>query len=63
MRVGSERTSSVFFLRPRPTFAFSVPEARGLGFNVSLAADTATFGEWNGANYTVMHNVSGSPTQ
>jgi len=57
LRVGSARTSSVFFLRPRPTFAFSVPEARKYGFDVTLAADVATFGEWVGSNYLAMHTL------
>jgi isopenicillin N synthase-like dioxygenase len=58
MRVGSGRTSSVFFLRPRSTFTFSVPNARKYGLNVSLAADTATFGEWIGTNYLSMQTSS-----
>jgi deacetoxycephalosporin-C synthase/deacetoxycephalosporin-C hydroxylase len=62
MRVGSGRTSSVFFLRPRPTFTFSVPKARKYGLNVSLAADTATFGEWIGINYLEMLTHSESQT-
>jgi deacetoxycephalosporin-C synthase/deacetoxycephalosporin-C hydroxylase len=62
LRVGSDRTSSVFFLRPSPTFAFSVPRAREYGLDVSLAADTATFGEWVGTNYIAMHALPGSPT-
>jgi deacetoxycephalosporin-C synthase/deacetoxycephalosporin-C hydroxylase len=63
MRVGSGRTSSVFFLRPRPTFTFSVPSARKYGLDVSLAADTATFGEWIGTNYRAMQTLpeSGTP--
>ncbi len=62
LRVGSERTSSVFFLRPRPSFAFSVVRAKQLGFNVSLAADDATFGDWVGNNYTAMHGPAGPRT-
>jgi deacetoxycephalosporin-C synthase len=50
-RVGSSRTSSVFFLRPNPDFTFSVPRARECGFDVSLPGDTATFNEWIGGNY------------
>jgi isopenicillin N synthase-like dioxygenase len=62
MRVGSGRTSSVFFLRPRPTFTFSVAKAREYGLDVSLAADTATFGEWIGTNYIAMHTHPTSRT-
>ena len=50
-RVGSARTSSVFFLRPNPDFAFSVPRAKELGFDVSLTGETATFNDWIGGNY------------
>lgn len=50
-RIGSARTSSVFFLRPKPEFRFSVPLARSCGLDVNFAADTATFGEWIGSNY------------
>lgn len=62
MRVGSGRTSSVFFLRPRPTFTFSVPNARKYGLNVSIDADTATFGDWIGTNYLAMHTAPESRT-
>jgi deacetoxycephalosporin-C synthase/deacetoxycephalosporin-C hydroxylase len=62
LRAGSDRTSSVFFLRPAPSFAFSVSEARRFGFNVSLGHEHATFGEWVGNNYTAMHGQAGSPT-
>ncbi|MDX3853431.1 2OG-Fe(II) oxygenase family protein [Streptomyces sp. AK02-01A] len=55
MRAGSDRTSSVFFLRPSTDFAFSVPKARSYGLDVSLDAETATFGEWIGTNYVTMH--------
>jgi deacetoxycephalosporin-C synthase len=50
-RVGSSRTSSVFFLRPSSDFAFSVPRARELGFDVSLTGERATFADWIGGNY------------
>lgn len=50
-RVGSARTSSVFFLRPKPDFRFSVPLARASGLEVDFTGDTATFGEWIGSNY------------
>jgi isopenicillin N synthase-like dioxygenase len=50
-RIGSARTSSVFFLRPKPEFRFSVPLARSSGLDVDFSGDTATFGEWIGSNY------------
>ncbi|KAG6018833.1 hypothetical protein E4U41_003555, partial [Claviceps citrina] len=50
-RHGSSRTSSVFFLRPKPSFRFSVPQAVGWGFNVRSPAETTTFGDWLGGNY------------
>ncbi|GAB2793087.1 2OG-Fe(II) oxygenase family protein [Amycolatopsis magusensis] len=50
-RVGSSRTSSVFFLRPNGDFRFSVPRARECGFDVSIPAETATFDDWIGGNY------------
>jgi len=55
LRAGSCRTSSVFFLRPSPSFTFSVPAARKHGFDVSLTGETATFGDWVGTNYLAMH--------
>jgi isopenicillin N synthase-like dioxygenase len=57
LRRGSDRTSSVFFLRPRPSLAFSVSKAREFGLDISIDADTATFGEWIGANYIAMHTL------
>jgi len=57
MRVGSDRTSSVFFLRPRATFKFHVPTARNYGFDVSLRQENGTFGEWVGTNYGEMHTT------
>ena len=50
-RAGSSRTSSVFFLRPRSSFGFSTGLARSLGFDVSIAKENATFGDWIGGNY------------
>lgn len=50
-RVGSSRTSSVFFLRPSGDFTFSVPRARECGFDVDIPAETATFDDWIGGNY------------
>ena len=58
MQIGSERTSSVFFLRPRPTFSFSVPKARQYGLDISLSANTATFADWIGVNYVAMHTMT-----
>ncbi|MDM5179171.1 2OG-Fe(II) oxygenase family protein [Massilia sp. DJPM01] len=54
LRAGSGRNSSVFFLRPSPSFTFSVPEAKKYGLDVCLDTDTATFGEWIGSNYVAM---------
>jgi len=50
-RVGSGRTSSVFFLRPKPDFRFSVPLAKASGLDVDFTENTATFGDWIGGNY------------
>ncbi|AEW98052.1 MULTISPECIES: 2OG-Fe(II) oxygenase family protein [Streptomycetaceae] len=61
MRAGSDRTSSVFFLRPSTDFTFSVPKARAYGLDVSLDTATATFGEWIGDNYVTMHAVPDAP--
>lgn len=61
LRAGSARASSVFFLRPAPTFAFSVARARRYGLDVSLAGDTATFGEWIGNNYETMSQRAAAP--
>ncbi|WP_439373839.1 2OG-Fe(II) oxygenase family protein [Bradyrhizobium sp. DASA03120] len=55
MQAGSERTSSVFFLRPKPSFAFSVAKARQYGLDVSLPIENATFADWIGVNYVAMH--------
>jgi len=60
MRVGSGRTSSVFFLRPTNDFTFSVPKAREYGLDVSLTTDTATFADWIGTNYVTMHALQKS---
>lgn len=54
-RVGSSRTSSVFFLRPRSDFRFSVPCAKAYGLNVSVSGPTATFRDWIGGNYETMN--------
>lgn len=60
-RAGSSRTSSVFFLRPSPDFAFSVDRARECGFDVSLPDGTATFGDWIGGNYVNIRKASAMP--
>ncbi len=57
-RVGSDRTSSVLFLRPSADFTFSVKQARAYGLDVSLTAESATFGDWIGTNYDTMHALS-----
>nr|CAA39985.1 deacetylcephalosporin C synthetase [Lysobacter lactamgenus] len=54
-RIGSNRTSSVLFLRPKSEFSFSVPLAKALGMGDDLVGERATFGEWCGANYMEMH--------
>jgi isopenicillin N synthase-like dioxygenase len=54
-RVGSDRTSSVLFLRPKPEFSFSVPLAKACGMGEELVGERATFGEWLGSNYVEMH--------
>lgn len=59
-RAGSERASSVLFLRPRSEFTFSVPLAKSLGMATGLAGEVATFGEWCGDSYMEMH-VTTSP--
>ncbi|MGK5642462.1 2OG-Fe(II) oxygenase family protein [Streptomyces sp. URMC 126] len=55
---GSGRTSSVFFLRPDPDFAFSVPLARECGFDIGLEGETATFRDWIGGNYVNIRTKS-----
>jgi deacetoxycephalosporin-C synthase/deacetoxycephalosporin-C hydroxylase len=54
-RVGSSRTSSVFFLRPKSDFVFSIPLAKACGFDISLTGETATFQDWIGGNYVNLH--------
>ncbi len=54
-RIGSRRTSSVLFLRPRSEFTFSVPLAKSLGMGTHLSGEVATFGEWCGDSYMEMH--------
>lgn len=50
-RVGSNRTSNVFFLRPKPEFEFSVTAARACGLNIESDREKITFQEWIGGNY------------
>jgi isopenicillin N synthase-like dioxygenase len=57
-REGSSRTSSVFFMRPKPDYEISVPMARQVGFDVSLTGETATFEEWIGGNYVNMRKTA-----
>lgn len=57
-RIGSARTSSVFFLRPRADFTFSIAAARRCGLDVSLTGETATFADWIGTNYITMHTAA-----
>lgn len=57
-RVGSSRTSSVFFMRPKPDYPISVPLAKQVGFDVSLTGETATFAEWIGGNYVNMRKTA-----
>ncbi|MFC6091787.1 2OG-Fe(II) oxygenase family protein [Saccharothrix lopnurensis] len=61
LREGSDRTSSVFFLRPSIDFSFSVAKAReyGLAVDIDVPGDTATFGDWIGTNYVTMHAKEG----
>jgi deacetoxycephalosporin-C synthase/deacetoxycephalosporin-C hydroxylase len=54
-RVGSSRTSSVFFLRPKFDFTISIPLAKACGLNISLTGDTALFKDWIGGNYINLH--------
>lgn len=53
-RIGSSRTSSVFFLRPKPDFTFNVKNAIKWGFNVRIPEEETTFGHWLGGNYVNM---------
>lgn len=55
---GSDRTSSVLFLRPKADFAFSTSDARKYGLDVSIEKESATFGEWMGGNYLEMLSLT-----
>jgi deacetoxycephalosporin-C synthase/deacetoxycephalosporin-C hydroxylase len=57
LRVGSSRTSSVFFLRPKSDFTFSVRQAKACGLDVIVTGETATFKDWIGGNYVEMRTV------
>ena len=50
-RIGSSRTSSVFFLRPKAEFRFSVPLAKACGLDIDFNGETATFRDWIEGNY------------
>lgn len=54
-RVASARTSSVFFLRPHPSFVFSRVEAQSYGFDITTTNDNSnnalSFKEWIEGNY------------
>lgn len=50
-RVGSNRTSDVFFLRPKPEFELSVTVAKVCGLNIDVDKKKINFREWIGGNY------------
>lgn len=50
-RVGSGRTSDVFFLRPRPEFEMLVADAKACGLNIDADSVTITLQDWVGRNY------------
>jgi len=58
--VGSNRTSSVFFVRPLPNFPVDLALARRCGMAPSVVGDKSTFGEWVGAVYTEIHGADGN---
>jgi len=57
-REGSNRTSSVFFLRPKPDFILPFTHAKEYGFSASFTGDEITFGEWLGKNYRELNTGS-----
>jgi len=61
-RLGSSRTSSVFFLRPKPDFSFNVKQAREWGFNVLIPEERTTFSDWLGGNYVNMRRDTPAAT-
>lgn len=50
-RVGSSRTSDVFFLRPKPEFEMSVSMSKSCGLNIFSDREKITFQEWIRARY------------
>lgn len=54
-RVGSNRTSDVFFLRPKPELELSVPVAKACGLNIDVDSEKITFREWIGGNYRYLN--------
>lgn len=60
LRVGSDRTSNVFFLRPKPEFELSVSVAKSCGINIDVDKEKTTFEEWIGGNYR-NQKTSGAP--
>jgi deacetoxycephalosporin-C synthase len=57
-RVGSSRTSGVFFLRPNPDLRLPMRVARACGFNTDLPGDFATFQDWIGENYVKLRTLA-----
>jgi deacetoxycephalosporin-C synthase len=62
-RVGSSRTSSVFFLRPNPDVMLSMKVARACGFNTDLPGDFASFQDWIGENYVRLRTSAAATHQ
>lgn len=58
-RVGSNRTSNVFFLRPKPELQLSVPVAKACGINIDVNNERITFQGWIGGNYRNLKTTSG----
>jgi isopenicillin N synthase-like dioxygenase len=58
-QVGSNRTSAVFFLRPKPDFILPISNAKEYGINISFTNDDKiTFGDWVGKNYRELNTAS-----
>ncbi|XP_037025334.1 deacetoxycephalosporin C synthase-like [Bradysia coprophila] len=58
-RVGSNRTSNVFFLRPGREFELTVKEAKACGLNIDADSVTITFQDWIGGNYRNLKTSEG----
>lgn len=58
-RAGSNRTSNVFFLRPKSEFELSVREAKECGLNIDADSVTITFQDWIGGNYRKLKTSDG----